>query len=93
MNRVCFILDENGELSGVASDAEIEVLIVQPSCARDKVYKYGSAQFGPQYVQIAIGGEMIGHAGDDMLAGGTQYGRLPPSKASLELVKMEANEP
>ncbi len=86
MNRVAIILDENGEFAGMVADSEVEFFVVQPSCERDRVYQYGSAQFGPQYVQAAFDGHPIGHAGDDMLGGGTAYGKLPPSRPSLTLV-------
>lgn len=86
MNRVAIILDERGEFSGVVADSEIEFFVVQPSCERDRVYRYSSAQFGPQYVQMAFDGAPIGHAGDDMLAGGTGYGKEPPSRPKLAIV-------
>lgn len=86
MNRVAIILDENGEFSGMVADSEVEFFVVQPSCQRDRVYQYGSAQFGPQYVQAAFDGHPIGHAGDDMLTGGAGYGKLPPSRPKLKLV-------
>jgi hypothetical protein len=87
MNRIAIILNENGEFDGVVADTEVEVFVVQPSCERDRVYLYGSAQFGPQYVHAAFAGHSVGHAGDDMLAGGTNYGKLPPSRPKLSLVE------
>lgn len=86
INRVAIILDGNGEFAGMVADAEVEFFVVQPSCERDRVYKYSSAQFGPQYVQAAFAGHPIGHVDDDMLEGGTAYGKLPASKPSLTLV-------
>lgn len=86
MNRVAIILDENGEFSGVVADAEIEFFVVQPSCERDRVYRYSSAQFGPQYVQMAFDGAPVGHIDDNMLTGGTAYGKDAPSKPKLTLV-------
>ena len=85
-NRVAFILDERGELSGVVADIEIEVFIVQPSCERDRVYQYSSGQFGPQYVQMAFDGHPIGHIDDGTLHGDGDYGKLPPSKPKLTVV-------
>ena len=89
MNRVAIILDANGEFSGVVADSEIEFFVVQPSCERDRVYRYSSGQFGPQYVREAFAGNPVGHAGDDMLGGGTGYGKEPPSKPKLTLVDPE----
>lgn len=89
MNRVAFILDERGELSGVVSDSEVEVFIVQPSCERDRVYRYSSAEFGPQHVQQAFDGHTVGHINDGMLYGDGNYGKLPPSRPKLSLVEDE----
>lgn len=50
------------------------------------VYRYSSAQFGPQYVQAAFDERPVGHIDDDMLGGGTGYGKEPPSKPKLTLV-------
>lgn len=86
MNRVAIILDANGEFSGVVADQEVEVFIVQPSCERDRVYRYNSAQFGPQYVHQAFADHAVGHMGDDMLVGGTAYGKEPPSRPKLSVV-------
>jgi hypothetical protein len=85
-NRVAIILDENGEFSGVVADSEIEFFVVQPSCDRDRVYRYSSGQFGPQYVQAAFDERPVGHIDDDMLEGGAGYGKEPPSKPKLTLV-------
>lgn len=92
MNRVAIILDENGEFSGVVADSEIEFFVVQPSCERDRVYRYSSGQFGPQYVQMAFDGAPVGHMGDDMLGGGTAYGKEPPSKPTLTVVSRPTPE-
>lgn len=86
MNRVCIIMDKNGEFSGMASDEEIELFIVQPSCGRDPVYKYQSGVTGPQHVHALIGNHMVGHADDDMLDGGNGYGKLKPSRTTLKPV-------
>lgn len=86
MNRVAIILDERGEFSGMVADSAIEFYVVQPSCERDRVYRYSSGQFGPQYVQMAFDGAPVGHIDDDMLAGGTAYGKEAPSKPALTLV-------
>jgi hypothetical protein len=89
MNRVAIILDEQGALSGVVADAEVEFFVVQPSCERDRVYRYSSGQFGPQYVQKAFAGHAVGHINDDMLEGGTAYGKEPPSRPALNIVRNE----
>lgn len=85
-NRVAIILDERGEFIGFVADKMVEFFVVQPSCERDRVYKYSSGQFGPQYVQAAFDGHPTGHIDDDMLDGGTNYGKLPTSKPSLSVV-------
>lgn len=66
LNRVAIILDERGEFSGVVADSEVEFYVVQPSCKRDRVYRYGSGAFGPQHVQAAFDGHPVGHADDDI---------------------------
>lgn len=86
MNRVAIILDADGCFDGVVADEEIEFFVVQPSCERDRVYKFSSGQFGPQYVRMAFDNHPVGHEGDDMLGGGTNYGKKPPSRPSLSLV-------
>lgn len=85
MNRVCFVLDANGELDSIAADAPIEVYIVQPSCPGDRVYLYQSADFGPEHVRKLIGGYSVGHAGDGTL-GAFETPRLPPSKPILKVI-------
>ena len=86
MNRICFVLNENGELDSIAADAELEIFIVQPSCKRDEVYQYQSADFGPQFVHKLIGGKPVGHIDDDMLYGGTGYGKRQESRPKLFVV-------
>lgn len=86
MNRVAIILDEHGQFSGVVADSEIEFFVVQPSCERDRVYRYSSGQFGPQHVQAAFDGRPVGHIDDDTLSGGTGYGKEPPSRPELKIV-------
>ena len=89
MNRVAIILNEHGEFDGVVADSEIEFFVVQPSCERDRVYRYSSGQYGPQYVQAAFDMQPVGHMGDDMLGGGTAYGKEPPSRPRLTVVPPE----
>lgn len=89
MNRVAIILDERGEFSGVVADSEVEFYVVQPSCERDRVYRYSSGQFGPQYVQRAFDGAPVGHINDGLLHGDGNYGKLPPSKPKLTVVPSE----
>lgn len=87
LNRVAIILDANGEFDGVVADAAIEFFVVQPSCKRDRVYKYESGSYGPQFVRAAFDGNPVGHAGDGTLDIGVEpTGKLPPSKSILKLV-------
>lgn len=85
LNRVAIILNEHGEFDGVVADSEIEFFVVQPSCQRDRVYKYGAGQWGPHFVQEAFNGNPVGHAGDGMLDG-DGVGKLAPSRPRLRLV-------
>lgn len=85
MNRICFVLDKNGELSNIAADAPVEIYIVAPHCIRDRVYLYQSADFGPEKVRELIGGFVVGHINDGMLGIG-EGSKLPPSKPSLKVV-------
>ena len=87
LNRVAIILDERGEFSGVVADSEIEFYVVQPSCKRDRVYLYGSGQYGPQHVQAAFNGNPVGHA-DDGTLDGDGVGKLAPSRPKLTLVPL-----
>ena len=86
MNRVAIILNEHGEFDGVVADSEIEFFVVQPSCDRDRVYQYSNGKFGPQFVKEAFDGRPVGHIGDDMLEGGTDYGKHKPSRPALTIV-------
>lgn len=86
LNRVAIILNERGEFDGVVADSEIEFYVVQPSCKRDRVYLYGSGEFGPQHVQAAFDGNHVGHSGDGLLFG-EGVGKLAPSRAHLGVVR------
>jgi hypothetical protein len=87
LNRVAIILDEHGEFSGMVADSPIEFFVVQPSCRRDRVYKYESGEIGPQHVQAAFAGNPVGHLGDGMLDVGIEPTlKLRPSKPNLSLV-------
>lgn len=85
MNRICFVLNKNGELDSIAADSDIEIYIVAPHCPRDRVYLYQSADIGPEHVRKLIGGYSVGHAEDGMLGEGTGS-RLPPSKPKFSVV-------
>lgn len=89
MNRVAIILDANGDFDGVVADEEIEFYVVQPSCARDRVYKYDAVDYGPQHVQKAFDGQPVGHLNDGMMHGDGNYGKLAPSRPALSLVSPE----
>lgn len=87
LNRVAIILNEHGFFDGVVADSEIEFYVVQPSCKPDRVYRYGSGQFGPQYVQEAFAGNPVGHAGDGTLDKEGGVGKFAPSRPTLKLVE------
>lgn len=87
LNRVAIILNANGEFDGVVADSAIEFFVVQPSCKRDRVYQYGSGQYGPQYVQQAFAGNPVGHGGDGTLDPDGGVGKFAPSRPTLKLVE------
>ena len=87
-NRICFVFDENGGISDICADSPIDIYLVEPSRPNDRVYLYGSANFGPEHVRSQIGGYSVGHVMDGTLdVGGTVSPRLPPSKPALSVVK------
>lgn len=86
LNRVAIILNEHGEFDGVVADSEIEFYVVQPSCKPDRVYRYSSGNFGPQFVQGAFNGNPIGHAGDGTLDSKGGVGKMAPSRPGLRVV-------
>lgn len=89
LNRVAIILNEHGEFDGVVADSEIEFYTVQPSSKHDRVYRYGSGQFGPQYVQMAFNGNPVGHRGDGTLDPEGGVGKYAPSRPALAVVSDE----
>ena len=86
MNRICIILDKDGQFSDIVADSEIEIFIVAPHCPSDRVYKYGAADFGPEHVRKHIGGYAVGHLHDGGLGIGWES-KLPPSKPALRVVE------
>ena len=85
MNRLCILLDENGEIDRICADEELEIFWVNPNVKHDRVYKYGSADFGPQFVRELIGGFPIGHLHDGTLGIGNER-KYPPSKPHLKVL-------
>lgn len=88
MNRVVITLNHNGELSGICADEPVEIFINCPHVPRDRVYQYGSAEFGPQHVRAAIGGYPVGHIADGTanIAPADGSGKRPPSTPKLRPV-------
>lgn len=89
MNRVAIFLDDADCFEGAAADSEVEFYTVQPSKKHDRVYLYGSGQFGPQYVQMAFDGNPVGHGGDGTLDPEGGVGKFAPSKPRLSVVSQE----
>lgn len=46
VNRVCVLLDANGDFAGVASDSPIAVFVVDEAAPSDRVYAYASTVVG-----------------------------------------------
>lgn len=87
MNRVVITLDANGEIDSICADEPVQIYWNQPSRPHDRVYLYGSAEFGPEHVRKAIGGYAVGHAFDGTLGVGNGTGKRPPSKPHIGEVK------
>ena len=85
MNRFCILLDKNGEIDRLCADQAVEIYFVDPRVPHDRVYKYGSADFGPQFVRDLIGGYAVSHISDGVLGIGNEP-KLPPSKPTLKVV-------
>jgi hypothetical protein len=88
MNRICIVIDKNGDITDIAADTEIEIFWVAPHCPRDRVYKYESAEIGPEYVRKWIGGYPVGHLNDGTFGIG-EGSKMQPSKPKLTIVGSE----
>lgn len=84
MIRVAIEMNERGELVSVASDGEIQCLIVCPHVPRDRVYDFSVE--GADKLRELVGGYAIGHAADGTLGEGDGTGKRPPSRPHFKLV-------
>ena len=67
--RIAIVLNVHGEPAEFAADGDIELLIIDPNCPADRVYRYGSVDIGADRVDALIDGYPIGHANDALADG------------------------
>ena len=85
MNRLTITLTENGEIGTICADSPLEIYFVCPHVPHDRVYLYGAANIGPEFVREQIGGYSVGHWGDGTFGEFTDPHK-PPSVPGLRLV-------
>ena len=88
MNRVVINMDAQGCFT-VYSDEPIELFTVSDHTPNDRVYQMMPV-VGVQEVRAQLGNDPVGHIDDDMLIGGTGYGRKPPAERKLKVVEPES---
>lgn len=64
LNRVAVSLDADGRFVDVVSDAPVEFYVVQHSCTKDPVYRFGSIETGKDMVDFMFNGATPGSAED-----------------------------
>lgn len=84
-NRVVMNMDEQG-CWVIYSDEPIEFYVVCDHCPADRVYQQ-QVEVGVEKVREQLGDDMVGHLGDRFFETRTNYGKKPPAKRKLEVVK------
>ena len=85
MNRVVINMDPQGCFE-VFSDAPVEFFVVCDHVPADRVYQM-SVEVGVEKVRKQLLTDPVGHSGDAFFQTRSQYGKKPPSKPGLEVVK------
>jgi hypothetical protein len=85
MNRVVMNMDAQGIFT-IYSDEPIEFYTVSDHTPADRVYQM-RAEVGVEKVREQLGADFVGHMGDEFLETRSNYGKKPPAKRKLEVVK------
>lgn len=62
--RMVVHIDTNGDLNYLSDGGEVELLIIDERCPRDRVYLHGSHPAGDGIIDALIGNSRIGELGD-----------------------------
>jgi hypothetical protein len=60
MKRITFTLDERGSIQRICADEAVEVYIICPSVAHDRVHQWSSTRIGEGHVNEEIEGYPVG---------------------------------
>ena len=85
MNRVVVNMDERGFFT-IHSDEPVEFFVVNDHCPGDRVYQM-PVEVGVEAVRAQLRDDSVGHGGDEYLETRSGYGKKPPSRRKLDVVK------